>query len=158
MDGKRGDISLSFSTIFSIILIIAIISTAVYAITHFINLKKCTEIALFYRDLQESIDTAWNSDSSSNTFEWHLPSGIDSVCLGNISDGRNTREYALLRSYRGEDANLFLYPPSKACDVPLVTINHVRLPRFSCVPVKDGGVKLRIEKGSYDALVGVRKP
>ena len=58
---KRGQIDISFGMIFSIILIIAVVGVAFYVINNFIELKKCTEIGLFYDDLKKYIDEAWQS-------------------------------------------------------------------------------------------------
>src|SRR3989338_2426588 len=63
MKEKRG-LELSFSMIFSIIVIIAIVAVAFYMISYLLKLKNCTELGLFGRDLQDTIDRAWNSDSA----------------------------------------------------------------------------------------------
>ena len=92
MKEKRG-LELSFSMIFSIIVIIAIVAVAFYMISYLLKLKNCTELGLFTRELQETVDRAWNADSSSELFERTLPSFVDKVCVGSLEQGTNAPEY-----------------------------------------------------------------
>ena len=87
---KRGSVQLSFGMIFSIIIIIVTVSIAFYVIAYFLDLRKCTEIGLFYKDFQDKIDDIWKSEFASEEFVGRLPSGIDGVCLGNLVDGERT--------------------------------------------------------------------
>ena len=160
---KRGDISLSFGMISSILAIIAIMGVAFYAINYFLNLGRCTEIGLFYQDLQEKIDQAWNSEIAKNEFSGNLPTGIKSVCFGDLSSPGNgiaSQEYNDLKIYGIYGGNTFIYPSAKACDLPYKKINHVdfsELPGFTCFPINDGVVNIRFEKNSYDSLVKIIK-
>lgn len=155
MISKKGDLSLSFGTIFSIIVIVAIISVAVYAITYFVGLKKCTEISLFYKNLQDTTDRAWNSDSVSDFFRGTLPESIEEVCIGNLSQAPAGKEYTALKIYIRQNANIFLYPPKKACEAKYISLKHADIKSFSCVDVKNGQISLKVRKSSYDTLVTI---
>ena len=153
MKEKRG-LELSFSMIFSIIVIIAIVAVAFYMIIYLLKLKNCTELGLFTRELQETVDRAWNADSSSELFERTLPSFVDKVCVGSLEQGTNAPEYMELRRFINEETNLFFYPVPR-CDISYKKIEHAQFEGFACAPVKNGKVSLKITKGSYDDLVFV---
>lgn len=158
MVSKRGDVSLSFGTIFSIIVIIAIIGVAVYAITYFVGLKKCTEISLFYKNLQDKTDQAWSSDSVSDMFVGTLPTDIEKVCFGNVSMAPAGPEYTALKVYARQNANVFMYPPKEACETKHVALKHAKFNSFFCVPVDDGRLRVSMKKSSYEALVTIDSP
>lgn len=155
MKAKRGDISLSFGMIISIIIIAAILATAFYTISYFLKLKQCTDVGLFGRDLQNKVDDAWNSDSVHDTFTGIIPGSIKEVCLGNLTQASSREEYTLLKRYLGRDANLFYYPPGK-CDISYIALKHARFSGFSCAKVKNGKASVTLEKSETDALVLVR--
>ena len=156
---KRGDISLSFGFIFSIILIAAIVGIAFYAISYFVDLGNCTEISLFYNDFQNSVDDAWASEITKDVFVGTLPSGIESVCIGDVEQGIDTEEYRELSRYGRFEANVFLYPPKKACDEAYKKIEHINIEElgFECFQVRDGKVSIGLEKGSFDSLVRITR-
>ena len=154
---KKADISLSFGVIFSIIIIAAVIAVGFYAINHFLNLKDCTDIGLFQRDLQAVVDDVWNSDSARRTFSASLPGSIDKICVGDLALGASSDEYKDLRNYRDEGANLFFYPvPS--CDIKNSYIEHVKIEGFNCIEVKNGKATLVVTKGGSDALATLCDP
>ena len=159
---KRGDIELSFGMIFSIILIAVVIAVGIYAINYFVGLGKCSEVGLFYKDLKEEVDRAWNSEITRESFDSRLPSGIASVCFGSLENGggKFLEEYNALRRYRNQEGNVFLYPPEKSCDQPVLKVEHIDfsdLGNFECFDVIDGVVKFKLEKESFDNLVKVRR-
>lgn len=158
MKRKRGGIQLSFGMIFSIIIIIAIVGVAFYAIKHFLNLQKCTEISLFYDDLQKNIDRAWSSEITVEDYESKLPGSIDSVCFGDVAAGSG-KEALALRRYRSQGGNIFLYPPENACGHVFKEIKHVDLSALSssfvCFPTRSGKVSFGLEKRSFDTLVKI---
>lgn len=84
---KHGSIELSFGTIFSIILIIAFISVAFYAIIKFLDFQNAIKIAKFGDDLQKYIDDLRKSDHGSYNKEYSLPLKIQSVCFINDEEG-----------------------------------------------------------------------
>jgi hypothetical protein len=156
---KRG-FQFSFAMIFSIILIIAIVAFSFYVISYFLGLGEATDIALFYQDFQDEINRAWNSEITRDVFTGNLPSGIESVCFGNLTQSGSGKEYEDLRRYRRQNANTFLYPPGKAQDQAFAIIEHLDfsgLQGFSCFPVEERKVKIRIEKGSFDKFVKISR-
>lgn len=160
---KKAQLELSFSMIFSIIIIIAILAVAFYVITYFLNLSSCTDIGLFYNDLQTRVDKAWASEITQEVVSIKLPTSIKEVCVGQLNGtgvSQYKEEYDFLRRYAILGKNVFLYPSSSACDVKLAYYNlqHSTTDTFFCTPVQGGQVKLKLTKGSFDALVRVSAP
>ncbi|HOW37200.1 MAG TPA: hypothetical protein PLK34_03045 [Candidatus Pacearchaeota archaeon] len=97
---KRAQMQLSFGMIFSIILIIAFIAFAFYAIRYFLNLQEETQIKDFIRTLQGDIDEVWGSTKSNESKQYFLPEKIKRICFedsefGNLvleKDGPRQRE------------------------------------------------------------------
>lgn len=155
---KRG-FELSFNFILSIIVIAFIVATASYAIKHFLDLRSCTELGLFSQELQREVDKAWNSEIARSTFSQHVPGGIESVCIGNVSYGASIPEYDSLKRYSRQGYLLFFYPVEKACDQAAYKIDHVdTITRTSlvCYPVVKGKVSFTISKDSAASLVTIR--
>ncbi|MBU0907418.1 MAG: hypothetical protein KKD18_02465 [Nanoarchaeota archaeon] len=135
----QGVFGMSFSMIFSIFIIIFIISVAFFAIRHFVGLWRCSSVGLYYEDLREEVRDAWSATSGWYQDEWtgELPSGmfgtgITHVCFGDLSATTDPGSWAsikdeLIKKYRynpngGE--NVFMYPPDKACasDLGAITL------------------------------------
>ncbi len=156
---KRGDISLSFGFIFSVILIAIIAATAFYAIRYFINLSKCTQISLFHKEFQDEVDAVWNSEIASDNFAGNLPGAIKSVCFKDGNFQGSGREYEELKDYFSAGGNMFLYPPENSCQQASRKAQHVDLSglNWHCFQVKDGKVAIKLEKNSDDALVRVKR-
>jgi len=152
---------MSFGMIFSIIIIIAIISVAFYTIGFFLNTRDCTDIALFHKDLQERIDKSWNSEITRDTFEGRLPSSIEQVCFGDDGFSGAGEIYESFDDLypRSFKPNLFIYPSEKSCDQAYVEIEHITLEefqnQFGCFPVENGRVLIRLEKSNTDPLVRI---
>ena len=159
--GHRAQLDISFGMIFSIIIIIALLGTALYAIKYFVNLSRCTDVGLFYNDLQIEINKAYESPLYSGTFSGKLPNGIDYVCYGNLSSSSSVykEQYDLLRRYKNTGKNLFLYPVQKACDNSLASYQllHVYDSSFFCVPVLNEKVEIKLSKESEDSFVHISK-
>lgn len=121
--GKKaqGPFGLSFGVIFSIILMVAIISVSFYAIKYFLGLNKCANTGLFQKDLQDEIDRAWMSGQYIQTYGGTLPVGIENVCFGKLTTdpsndySTDLHEYFTEEEDPPEGTNLFIYPPEKAC-------------------------------------------
>lgn len=148
---------LSFGVIFSIILIIAIIAVAFYVITNFLSLSQCSQIGLFYEDLESHINKAWLSTIHQDTFNGNLPSDIESVCFGNPKQApaNYKDEYNELLKYT-RDNNVFLYPPKKACpNLEAKKIEHFRTEEFFCIPLKNNEIQIKTRKDRFDQLVTV---
>ncbi len=158
----QGIFGMPFSVIFSIFLIAIFLVVAFYAIRYFLGLKECSETGLFKEDLQDAIDSAWQSQSSSKKFSNTLPSAIEYACFADLNERAtgNFKEkeiYAELRRHADYTANLFFYPQKEAC-VPSTNIEHVNVTSNPyCIPVESGKIEIKIEKGFYDALVKVSR-
>jgi hypothetical protein len=157
--GKRaeGFLGMSFSMIFSIILIVFFIVAAFIAIRAFLDFKKCTQLGMFVRDFQSEIEKTWNSPGGGFLFESNLPSSIEFVCFANLSENsrggeENEQIYRKIEVYSGEDSNLFFYPTEKACDNPDNKIKHLNIKEITraenpyCIAVKGGKISIQIEK------------
>ncbi len=156
---RKGSIELSFSMILSIIIIAVVIAVGFYMVSYFLSLKNCSEVGLFERNMQISIDNAWKSEEVLETFTGRLPGSVDSVCIGDLSQGRETPQYRDLRQFDEPEINLFYHPlPSGRCDIQYGSLEHVRFKEFTCVPVKEGVVNLKLVKNSFDSTVLVCDP
>ena len=153
---KRADLNISFGMIFSIILIIAFVGVAFYAISGFLKTKNCAELGQFKQDLQDAIDGAWNGDESSFIFKRTI--GAE-ACIINISSsqiGPNKAQYESFRKL-GYQGNLFFYPLSR-CKGSIFSLNHINLDKITekenpyCMPKK---VELKIVKNFNDPKVCV---
>lgn len=149
---KRG-IELSFSMLFSILIIAAILATAVYVIIHFVRLGACSEAALFMQNLQEKIEYGWNADEVRDVFSGRVPTSVEKVCFGSLAGARARVEYAELSRFRDEDANVFFYPPLERCSVRYGKVSKATIQGFFCVPVQEGKISITLEKSSSDASV-----
>ena len=155
---KRG-LQISFGIIFSIIIIIAIIGVAFYAISYFVDLGRCTDISLFHNDFQEEVNEIWNSEIARESFVGTLPGGIEAVCFKNPESQVNLRggEYEELQDYFVTRGNTFLYPVESACGQESRIIDHLDLSELEwhCFGVREKQVRIPLEKGSFDSLVRV---
>ncbi len=153
---KRGQSQfLSIGVIFSIIVIIAILGISIYVIVKFLGIGACADLGLFNKDFQDSIDRAWGSEIVKDNFVGSPPRGVESICFGEGTGSGN--EYNKLRLYQRQDANMFIYPPDKACGAPWNKVEHVEMEfDWRCFPVENGKVVIGLEKGSFDDLVRIR--
>ncbi|MCX8159014.1 MAG: hypothetical protein N3D20_01845 [Candidatus Pacearchaeota archaeon] len=164
MDKKRGQVQLSFGMIFSIIVIIATVAVAFYAISYFLNLSRCTQTGNFYSLLQNEIDKAWAGEITQKIFSGKLPSGIKMVCLGNMSQSYDARLYGKihqeLKMISIAKNNIYLYPIWNACEGEFASkrLEHAKIEEFFCINVKNNEVKIKLTKGSGEALVTLSKP
>ena len=157
---KKGQLEISFGMIFSIIIIIFTIGVAFYVISHFVKINNCAQTGIFYQDLQENIDKAWQEDRTQGTFTGKIPGSIEQVCFGNFTqtyDVKDGEEFDYLKRYRNENVNLFLYPPVSACGNDLATYNvkHAGTQKFFCITPKNGEISLKITKEVSDILVDI---
>lgn len=151
-------IGLPFGIIFAIFLIIVFIVIAFIAVNHFLDIGECSGVGLFYDELQDEVNEAWISQSSDKGFEIDLPSGITRVCFANLSApvNGNEEDYGEIKNYELYEANVFLVPPGKACNMAYTNIKHLDVEKITqdknpfCVDVSRD---LRIKKDVYDKLV-----
>lgn len=157
---------LSFGVIFSIILIIFLIGVAVYVIVYFLNIGSCSEIGIFYENLQDEIDKAWSQGIYQGTLsQLNLPSEIEFICFGNLSLTRvesnsvSLRNQILSEYIFTEKSNIFFYPAEESCDGDLASnsLEHVTFNEFFCTEVADGKINARLSKENGAALVSISK-
>ena len=162
---KRGQevFGMSFGMIFAIFVIITLIAVAFYVISYFLDLGKCTDVGLFYDDLQGQVNKAWTGGASSVSYSGKLPSGVEFVCFGNLSSTALNKEDETIRkelfySSVRDDMNSYLYPQTSACSggIKFYNIQHIKTIGFFCSAVQDGKIKIKIEKNVTEALVGLR--
>jgi hypothetical protein len=160
--GKKGQqtMGMPFGIIFAIFLIVIFVVIAFIAVGFFLDTGRSAGVGLFYRDLQDAVDQAWNGQAGEFSFEIDLPKNIDEVCFGNLSDTITNvdSKYNQILNYDVYDANTFLVPPENAQNMQWKLIKHINISKITenqnpyCVPA-DG--KLRIKKGFYDRLVTI---
>ena len=109
MERKRGQIDLSFGLIFSVILIIAFLGFAVYAIINFLGMKDKIEVGKFIDELQGDVDTAWKSSQTLDDFSYFLPVNIKEVCFideSKAGKGGKADIYTELKNRLAKEANM----------------------------------------------------
>ncbi|MBD3252128.1 hypothetical protein GF386_00160 [Candidatus Pacearchaeota archaeon] len=168
--GKKAQgssIGISFSTIFSIILIIFFLVIAFMVVRSFLKTRDCAKVGLFSDDFKETIDRAWNSQSDDYEFKSTLPTNVEFVCFANLSKSLRGDYENIgldLSVYEGMESNLFLYPIGSACNMEMYEIKHLDIEFITrssnpfCVPVEDGVVRMRIIKLFNEGLVKIREP
>lgn len=159
----QGVFGMSFGVLFSIIIIVAIISVSFYAIWYFLGLSKCANVGLYFEDLQDEVNRAWNSGSYSQEFDGKIPKGITWVCFGDIRGAIpdvHVEKAGEIDYYDPpREHNVFLYPPEKACDGDFVSnkIEHINPPAtFFCREVKPDRtipLEIKFEETSNPPLV-----
>ena len=161
---KKSSVELSFNFIFSVILIIVFIASAVYAINKFMNISQCSQVGIFKSDLQDEVDKAWGGTGESiYTKTLGIPSKITYICFAdrNSSASGTYKAYFEDFKYSNPGSNFFFYPKKYACDFKILTIKHVDIKSTTdngrmnpyCIPVNNGKVEIKINKGINDALV-----
>jgi len=158
----EGAIGMSFGWMFSLILIIFFIFTAIYGIKAFLNMASCTKVGSFYETLQDKVDEAYRSSSSDFEMDVNIP-GINMICFANLSEEITGPLYAYeeIEKYEVYGANTFLLPTQKACDMPYKTIKHLNISKTIlsknplCFDLSEEG-KIRIVKGYYDKAVTIK--
>jgi len=152
---------LPFGMIFAIFLIVVFIVITFIAIKHFLDIGKCSSIGMFYDEFQQKVNEAWASQSSEFKFKIDLPKGIEKICFANLSaDITGSQEdYNQIKNYDVYEANIFLIPPEKSCNMPYKFIKHLNITKITstknpyCVDVSRD---LIIKKGFYDKEVFVK--
>jgi hypothetical protein len=164
---KRAEIfGMSFSMIFSIILIVFFIISAFIAIRTFLNYQKCSQIGLFVNDLKDKVDEAFNSDSSSFVFSAGLPSGVEYACFINASaefptNANNIEKniFNFVKTYEPLNFkdNFYFYAPKKNYCIKWSNIKNVELAIHNpiCFKVVNGKASIKIERQFDKPLVMV---
>lgn len=161
----RGSVSaqetfgMSFSMIFSIILIIFFLAAAFMAIKYFLDYQKKVQIGLFFTDFQDKINEVWSSlgfVESESVFESTLPKSINYACFVDFSassgSGLNSQLFDELRIEGAgrNNANFVLYPYSETFGMGSKNINHINIAKLTsannpyCIKVTAGKIKIEI--------------
>ena len=149
-----------FSMMFAIFLIIIFIVVAFMGVRFFLDFGKSADVGLFYQDFQGTINDAWAGQTSSDSFDIHLPDAIEKVCFANLSASitANPEEYDQIEIYEFKPVNTFLIPPGSTGGMPYKQIEHLDIGRITedenpyCVDASD---ELIIKKDFYDKLVWI---
>jgi len=166
MQNKKAQqiLGLSFSVIFSLLLIIFFIIIAFIAIKAFLNTKNCAQMGMFVDDLGDEVKRAWDSQKNSFWFESQLPSKIELICFANLSKvakGKYKFVEESIGVYKSRGHNLFFYPPEKSCQMPSHLIEHLDMEKITaeqnpyCIENDGDLIRLRIEKGFNERYVTV---
>jgi hypothetical protein len=169
-ENKKGQMTISFGMIFSIILIIIFISFAFFAIKKFLTLGDTAQIAKFANSLQTDIDRAWNwkGTQSPQEKEYSLPSKIKFVCFADYANypggGNGVYEsyYSELKQLHQEFENIFFYPIGSSEGLNSKEMKHIDLEKITdknnpyCFGNTDGKIKILIEKKYGEAFVTIR--
>lgn len=160
---KKGVFEMSFSMIFSIILIVSFIALTSYVIVKVISTKGCAETGLFFQDLQNYIKEAWQADIHEDTFTGAgLPTSVKYVCFGNFSQTPSSEDrerYNTLKRYNQGTKNVFLYPPESICDNNQfsITLEHIKTNNFFCSQVEKGKIQIQTLKSKLGQPVLITK-
>ena len=164
---RRGAIELSFGMIFSVIIMIAIIGVAVYAITAFLQIGKTSQLSLFHQEFQDTVDDVWSSSITNKVVSFAIPNSVELVCFGSLAGSsynpRYENEFTELKRYSSgfeqQNTNRFLYPPQKAGELAYKKVDKIDLAEltngFDCFEVRDGKVRIRLEKTEFDSSVRI---
>jgi len=155
LKNKKGSevFGMSFSMIFSIILIVFFIAIAGIAINAFLKFQKEAQIRLFMGEFQNAVNIAFNSDEYESYFKSELPSGIKDVCLINLTSSAkspNTDEQGIFNYVKKETRdfkyNLYIYAPEKSYKTKWGTIKNIDLSQKNpiCIPVKNNKVSIKL--------------
>lgn len=159
--GKKAIMQLPFGMIFSIFLIAIFIVLAFFVIREFLSWKKCADVGLFYRDLEENVDRIFSSQITKNmSFEIKLPSGIDFACFVDTEKSLSGEFREKYNSVFGKNINLFFTPSENACNMGTKKINRINITELTdkrnpyCLKNKE---EIKLEKGLYDSLVRISR-
>lgn len=163
---SRGQMRLSFGMIFSIILMVAFIVVAFYAIQKFLEIQNSVQVAKFARDLQEDVDRMWKGSEGSQVHEYFLPGKIDYVCFANFnsqSRGMYDDFYDEIDNFYYENENLFFYPPKSIGGRNSEWIKNIDAEKITssenpfCIENIKGKIELTTKKEFGEALVTITK-
>jgi hypothetical protein len=149
--GVAGQTQLSFSMIFSVILIIVFIAFAVYGITKFLCVNKVAQVESFKRDFQINIDNMWKSTQGSQAVDYSIPKQIKQVCFAN-----------------GEFENMYFIASNSNCgfstgdvlknvDIAKTIASSTSRPKKLCIDTSDGKISMTIKKAYNEDLVTITK-
>ncbi len=143
---KQAQTQLSFGMIFSIILIIAFISFAVYGIAKFLDTVNFAKVEKFKNDFQADIERIWKGSGTSQEVDYLIPKKIKQVCFAD-DDYKNMYFAPLDLEYEGillEHVNFE------------ETLKHSRgTPKKLCIATSDGQIYMTIKNSYGESLVTI---
>ena len=164
---KRGQeaIGMSFSMIFSIILIAVFIAAAFIGIRALISWQKNVQVGLFIQGLQNEVDTAWNAPESSTVYKAFLPTGIEYICFMNLTAdvvASNNVETNIFNEIKkgvrvNYNHNFYIYAPTKTFKIKTQEIKHIDLRKHNpvCIKVIKNQASVKVNKSFDNPLVEV---
>ncbi len=139
---KRGAIELSFTMIFSLILIVFFVVAAVIGIKFVLSNQERILLAQFITDFEDKTYELYKSTAADTTFEVNIPARIGAVCFVNFSSEKNTigltREKADLATkawnenkenfeLMGKEINFFIYPQGASDVLQYRLFSHITI-------------------------------
>ncbi len=134
-----GQMKITFSMIFSIILIIAFITFAIYGIVKFLLIIRFANIETFKDKFQEEINSVWDSQSFDDILSYQIPKKIEQVCF---KEDEYENMYFIPDLYEGEVI--------KNIDMEKTLSSSNENPKSLCIESLNGKINIRIQKGIYD--------
>ena len=156
---------MSFGMIFSIILIIIFIASAIYGIIKFLEFKDTMVVGKFVERLEEDTEKIWKSTQGSQEFSYSIPSDIELVCFVDYdheSEGQYSDLYYTLKQAFFEKENMFFYPIGSGNGLDSTEIAHLDMNATTfeenpfCIR-NDGEIKMILKKNYRDSLVRIEK-
>jgi len=162
---KKGQLDLSFGLIFSVILIIAFLGFAIYAIIQFLGMKDKIETGKFLENFQTDVDKLWKADHGKSNPSYFLPIKIKEVCfidLNSVKKGKRMGIYDELKDWSGEKSNLVFYPIGSSKISNYAVINNINVENLAenplCFKNNNGRINITLEQeAGGTALVNVIK-
>ena len=164
MAKKRGQLSLSFGMIFSIILIVVFISFAFFAIKKFLDIQKSIEVGKFLNDFQSDVDRMWQGSQGSEAKAYSIPKKIEYLCFADYAEsaiGNSSVLYQRLYEVYYENENMFFYPVGSGEGLDSKELKHIDIKRITqaenpfCIKNNQGKLNIVIKKDFGEALVTI---
>lgn len=159
----EGVFGMSFSMIFSIILIVFFIIVAFIAIKFFLGNQKDIQVGMFLRDFEDKVKLVFNAEGAVDFFNSSLPTGIEQVCIINLSKpALNTTsveqevyDYITREETYDFKNNVYLYSPTKLYSMRWSYIAHINVGEKNpkCYRVKNGVVSIKLERNYENPFV-----
>ena len=140
---KRGAMELSFGMIFSIILIIAFMAFAFYAIKTFLGVQDSAKVGIFKTKLQEEVNKVWRAPEASQKVNYELPSEVKEVCFKN---------------WKYENV---IFGPEESVNIPAINITNIDIEKTTtnknpfCIEKKNGKFFMILKKDFGESLVTI---
>lgn len=164
---KDGQFQLSFSFLFSLILIAVFVFVAFYVIYSFLDINDSTDLGAFSDNLQKEIDLLYRStggtDNKRVSFEVRNEK-ITHVCFFDFNKGRigefDVQYEDIKKKFEGRD-NMYFYPRRETSGFDSAQIEHIDMENFNqnpyCIQGDEGKFVFVLNKGIQDSLVKISR-